>query len=439
MTGRQHVPKYLLPPRALSVFSSGHAPVVLRFAAQRRAVLAAAMLISAISVATSAAAQNLPVRGSDATFDVATWNIYFFGDDTQPPEDDLQIANAVEVIRQSDVDLWSIQEIQDPSDFDRLVDALGDGWTGELLQRASSNLHIAFIYKTAVVTVEQIGSVLSQYAHEFAGRLPIQMRAQITMPDTTFTGLFIGLHMKCCSDVASWERRQEASQRLKAHLDVFFPHMPIFVLGDFNDELTQSITSGRPSPYQNFVEDPDNYRFVTQDLVDGGKHTFCFNNACSSGSAIDHILISDELFDAYVGGSADPYDAVLDPEHGIEDYRSSTSDHLPVLAHFNFTQVTGTETPIEEPAGEVTIHPNPTSYSATLTIGAFLSAADVVQIDITDVLGRSVKRVERVASSGSSQTLPVDVSALPSGTYILHVRTNGYSASKPFVVIRQGR
>src|SRR5690606_25871927 len=45
-----------------------------------------------------ALAQNIPVKGSGATLDVATWNIEWFGAANGPSNDALQLANVAAVI-----------------------------------------------------------------------------------------------------------------------------------------------------------------------------------------------------------------------------------------------------------------------------------------------------------------------------------------------------
>ena len=413
-----------------------HIPFVTRFSFVSRIPivrlrLAGLLILTALT--TSAYAQNLPVKGSAATLDVGTWNILSFGNDGQPPEDETQIANAAEVIRQSGIDLWSIQEVEDAADFDLLVDALGEGWAGEL-DVSSSNLHVAYIYKTDVIEVRRISNILTQYSSEFAGRRPLQIEAEVTLPDTTFTAIFIALHMKCCGDAQSWQRRQEASNQLKIHLDTFFADMPVIVLGDFNDELTHSISSGHPSPFAGFVSDTQAYFFTTQSLYKDGKNTYCSSSACSSGSTIDHILITDELFDAYIDGSTDTYDEVLDSQNGIPSYKSTTSDHLPVFARFQFSEVTGTESLPDDDFRIHSIFPNPIHHAAQVEYS--LPGTGRVSIRIFDVLGRTRHTLEDRLMSAGSHMLHLNDIALPSGAYMLHLQTEERTLLKPFTVLR---
>ena len=50
--------------------------------------------------------------GSDATLDVATWNIEWFGSSSNgPSNDDLQVQNVVDIMLGSGIDIWAVQEI----------------------------------------------------------------------------------------------------------------------------------------------------------------------------------------------------------------------------------------------------------------------------------------------------------------------------------------
>ncbi|MEM9493239.1 MAG: hypothetical protein AAGC55_29080, partial [Myxococcota bacterium] len=69
---------------------------------------------------------ELPMLGGPATFDVATWNIEWFGrsSDTTDAER-VQIANVAAVISAADLDLWAVQEIVSrDGQLDELLDNL---------------------------------------------------------------------------------------------------------------------------------------------------------------------------------------------------------------------------------------------------------------------------------------------------------------------------
>ena len=265
--------------------------------------------------------------GTDETLDVATWNVMRFGNDGTGPDNETQIANVRRIIQQAGVDVWALQEMEDRGDFERLLTELGAPWQG-ILDDSRTNLHLGFVYRSDVIQPQRTRVVLQQEARAFAGRPPLLMEAVVTLPGGVATVTFVNLHMKAFDDAASYERRRAAAQHIKAYLDTgVYRTVPLVVLGDFNDRLVESIHQGRPSPYEHFLADTAAYRFATYPLDDGGEGTYCFNATCTRDSAIDHIVVSDELFGALEGG-AFRYDALLED---VSDYVATTSDHLPAV------------------------------------------------------------------------------------------------------------
>ena len=71
------------------------------------------------------------------------------------------------------------------------------------------------------------------------------------------------------------------------------------------------------------------------------------------------------------------------------------------------------------PAAELALHPNPTAGRASLRLRLF--AAGEVGVHMFDITGRPVATVYTGSLPAGETTLPVDVSALPLGTYLLRV------------------
>ena len=362
--------------------------------------------------------QTVPSKGTAATLDVATWNIEWFGASNGPSNDVQQRANVRAVIEQADIDLWAVQEIADPADFNVLLSELGTGFEG-VLATESSQQRIGFIYKTDVIQNVVTGHILTQFDHAFATRPPLQLEADVILPDTTVRMTFITVHMKAFDDLDSYNRRVDASNRLKNHIDFLRPNAPMVVLGDMNDELGRSIAAGRVSPYQNFLDDSANYAFLTLPLDEQNIDTFCNNSSCSSGSTLDHILITDELFAAYEASSSARFDALLD---SITGYTSSTSDHLPVFARFDFATGTTVETSdipsalMVEPA-----YPNP--FHATTTLTYTLSRPSPVEVAVFDLLGRRVATLAEGIRPAGQHRAVWEAATLPPGLYLLRLTT----------------
>jgi hypothetical protein len=127
------------------------------------------------------------------------------------------------------------------------------------------------------------------------------------------------------SDSTSYNRRKNASIALKSYLDSNHLTKPVMVVGDFNDDVDTSITSGQSSPYANFVNDAADYFFPTKALSDAGVRS-----ALSGSQMIDHHLITNEVQALYLAGSAQVYRV----DQYISSYGSTTSDHFPVLCRY---------------------------------------------------------------------------------------------------------
>ncbi len=390
-------------------------------------------LISLFAIPTSRA-QNVPAKGSSLTFDVATWNIEWFGSASNGPSDDArQFNNVKAVIEQADIDLWAVQEIADVNDFDQLLEDLGDAYDGALATNSGTQ-RVGFIYKTDVVKVRSVGHILESFSSDFAGRPPLEMEADVTVGDTTVTLTFITVHMKAFSDVTSYNKRLAASQRLKNHIDfTTLATEPVIVLGDFNDELLDSITPGKDSPYDNFVQDTDDYFFPSMALEQAGEGSYCSNGSCSSGSNIDQILITDELLPDFVTDSADRYDELVS---AISSYTSTTSDHLPVLSRFSFAGPTAFIPEPELPTSVRLTRPYPNPFSATTHIAYELDRPGPVRLVVFDVLGRAVATLDEGYRPAGTHRAVFDASALPPGLYLLRLRTERASVSTPLVHTR---
>jgi endonuclease/exonuclease/phosphatase family metal-dependent hydrolase len=169
--------------------------------------------------------------------------------------------------------------------------------------------------------------ILTSYDYDFAGRPPLEVKLRVSLNGVTRDLVVIVLHAKAFNDSTSWQRRLNASNALKSYLDSTYPSTYVAVLGDWNDDVDTSITSGKASPYKNFVDDALDYTFPTKALSDANIST-----TLSYPDAIDHHLVTNELKAGYVAGSVKAYRV----DTYITNYASTTSDHLPVLSRYNW-------------------------------------------------------------------------------------------------------
>ncbi len=358
--------------------------------------------------------QSIPAKGTDNTFEVATWNIEWFGSANGPTNNELQFSNVLKIIRSADIDLWALQEIVNKSLFADLLDSLGTDYSGTLATYPQQQ-KTGFLYKTDLLSVNDVRHVLETFDDDFAGRPPLQLKATVaTNPVREIT--FITIHMKAFSDSDSYEKRLQASGRLKNHVDfTSLGSENVIILGDFNDLLSGSITNNQTSPYSNFVSDSGGYLFPSSDLQSTGRSTYCGNN-CSTGSAIDHILITNELFGAYIDASVDHYDELLST---VASYLNTTSDHLPVFASFQLNSGTGIQVPALT-ARSLDIYPNPAIDRFTIEIS---KPGFEVEARVFDLLGREVWGTRLATQGQSSLAIEVGLEGLVSGRYFVHVTT----------------
>lgn len=277
-------------------------------------------------------------RGTATTFDVATWNVEWFGDTGNGPADEgLQLRRVRDVIRGTDLDLWGVQEVVDDAAFASLVAEL-PGYAGFLANAPSVENGPAFysdfggreqkvglIHKTSVVQVLGARVVLTDKDHEFAGRPPLEVRVRVTLGSGQMDGVVLVLHAKSGADEASWVRREGGARALRAYLETTWPDAPVWVIGDFNDDVDTSILPGRPTPYAEFVAAGPSWSFPTAALSAAGQRS-----TVGYSDVIDHHLVSDEALALYLAGSVEAYrlDGIV-PEYG-----TTTSDHFPVLARY---------------------------------------------------------------------------------------------------------
>lgn len=281
---------------------------------------------------------SLPALGTATSFDVATWNVEWFGDRTRGPSDEaLQLQRVRDVIRGLELDLWGVQEIVDPAHFASLVGQL-PGYRGLLASDPSVQSgpahysdfggleqRVGIVYREEVVEVLSASLLVTDKDYEFAGRPPLAVRIAIRLGGTMVEGTVVVLHAKAGADAESRDRREAGARALKDHLDATRSGERIWVIGDFNDDMDVSILAGGLSPYRNFVEDGTRWLVPTRALSLGG-----ITASLGYPDLIDHHVVSDEVASGYEGASAQ----VPRLDQQIPAFGETVSDHLPVVARY---------------------------------------------------------------------------------------------------------
>ncbi len=242
---------------------------------------------------------------------VVTWNIQFF-----PLVGNSTVGKVQDIIESLDADIIAVQEIAEAPEFIAMADEM-DGWSG-VYSDVRFTLEIGYLYKQRAFT--SFGELTELFGDD-SNAFP---REAVRVDATHVSGLevtFINIHLKCCGGSGSEEqmRREAASIQLKEYIDTNLADRAVILLGDFNDGISDT-----DSPFQNFKGDP-NYMFADQTIADGTETNWSYP---SWPSHLDHILISDELFDMVRNVQT------VIPIDCVTNYESRVSDHYPVLASF---------------------------------------------------------------------------------------------------------
>lgn len=360
------------------------------------------------------------------TFDVATWNIEWFGDvNNGPSNNELQFSNVRRVIETMDMDLYALQEISNVNMFHRLADSLAN-YNGFIAAYGQTQ-KVAYLYKKSVIDSLSSGFVATGSTWA-GGRFPFMFEFDATVGGTTKTIRTVNFHAKAFATQSDYNQRVADAAVLKQYTDARTNQQDkIIILGDYNDDVTTSTWNNAVSPYQNFVDDP-RYEVLTKSLSEMGFTSY------RSVSMIDHIMINEHLYEEHLSGSQQ-----VENVSYIGSYLSTTSDHYPVWTRFRLSTDVSISDPDPSIPQFITLEQNyPNPFNPSTVIGFGLPTADVVTLEVFDVTGRMVTRLINNESLQSGQHRAIfDASALTSGMYIYRLTTgSGYNLSGKMMLIK---
>lgn len=294
-----------------------------------------------------------PSVAPDGVLETVTWNLEWYGADNQGPSDDFrQTKNVLRVVDSLDADLYAFQEISSQQSLTELTGYMTN-YEGLIAQHVNYNQKMAFAYNTNTIEVIESGYISKsdvraefqdQWDYYWAnGRMPLFIHFRYRYPEQNISKEFyaVTIHGKANTGDSgaeyeeSYIRRQKAAEGLYYYLQDHKSTANIIILGDYNDDVDQSIfyydeNNYAETPYDEFVDDNEHFNVITKKLSDSGESA-----SINYEDIIDHITMSNELFDEYSDGSVQVYKA---PQNYISGYGKTTSDHLPVWAKFNISQ-----------------------------------------------------------------------------------------------------
>jgi endonuclease/exonuclease/phosphatase family metal-dependent hydrolase len=245
-----------------------------------------------------------------------TWNIENF------PKSDRTAGRVAEILAAHPADVVAVQEIGDLHAFQAMDASLLDHQTvaGEA---RGNDTRVGLIYRTSTVEITDVETIFLADSYAFP-RPPLKVRATVGGVDL----VVVVVHLKAQLNEESVMRRKDAVIKLDTWIQnarATGPDADIVVLGDWNDELTDT---GDENVYGPMLDFPDRYQFLTMPLAereaqDGGSYI-------TYESFIDHILITTDATPEYGEGET----VMLKLDTADPTYVDEVSDHRPVLARF---------------------------------------------------------------------------------------------------------
>ncbi len=292
-----------------------------------------------ISISDSVGKVNLKGNTIDpaSTLSVVDWNLNWFGTPEAgfgPADKALQEQNVGTILPTLHADIYALQEVVNEPALANIV-ATMPGYayvignygsysnsTGSQQFPLNTVQKLAFVYNTAKIKNIHTDSLLTlgvntaadpgtAYYDDFAGgRFPYMLTADVSLSDNnggtiTHPVRFINLHAKANTApvLTAYARRKDGAHALDSLIKAKYISDKVVILGDFNDDLNQTITAGVIPPvtsYSSFtIDDSALYGFPTRPLSPAGQHS-----DVNYTSVIDNVILTKALDSFYLPSSA---------------------------------------------------------------------------------------------------------------------------------------
>ncbi len=393
---------------------------------------------------------TIPVTGNtynpDNTLEVVNYNIEWFGSTAAglgPTDKNQQEANIKTILSNVKADVFGLLEVVDIARLQRVVSSM-PGYSmvvsdfGSYADNASDPDYagaqkLAFVYKTAMFSNVKISDFLrsteAQNLPDFnywsGGRFPYVMDADVTLNGVTKHVTFVLIHAKANTSptLTAYQRRKSGADDLKAVLDANYPGKNFVILGDFNDDLNQTVTAGITPPvtsYSSFTNDPANYFPLTLPLSIAGK-----KSTVSYSSVIDNVIVSKTMNTFYVNGTAEVLNSVAGL---VANYGNTTTDHYPVLTRYAFGNVPPT---LNLVASQTLCYSNNLQTVALSGITAGPESGQTTTLSVSSSNTALIDQLSIVQGSNGTGTINYHIGSNTSGlaTVTITVKDNGGTAN----------
>lgn len=361
--------------------------------------------------------------GTEETFEVMTWNIEHF-----PKNGQTTVNYVSEIIEALEVDLIAVQEVENINYFEQMVGGLS---SYSSYYESSWFAGLAYIYNHEVIEINNIYEIYtsSQYWNSFP-RAPMVM-------DLNYSNnriIIINNHLKCCGDGFldinnsndQETRRYQANLLLKEYIDTNFPNENVIMLGDLNDDITDVPQN---NVFQMFLNDPGNFLFTDYNIASGTSSNWSYP---TWPSHLDHILITNELFDEFENDDSEIETIKIDDylPNGWSEYDGNISDHRPVALKLKIDSNLAIDDYVYT-KNDFYNTPNPFQSE---TIFNFNSDFENLTIAIYAVSGQKIASLKR---KNGEKSIKWNAEGLINGVYIAKLYSNNKNiVTKKIVILK---
>jgi endonuclease/exonuclease/phosphatase family metal-dependent hydrolase len=269
--------------------------------------------------------------GEEQTLEIMTWNIQNF------PKNEFSIDYVAKIINAIDADIIGLQEIESDSAFVVLLDNLQtqnpeDKWNGFRANTNEWKMNLAYLYKDSVIKVDSIYQIYpdDEIYHKPFPRKPLILEFIYAEQKI----VIINNHLKAMPGKKNIVRRRDAVEKLNSYILENHPDANVIVLGDLNDTLTDPTEE---NVFTTFLDKPDEYKFVDLEIAKNDSVDWSYPYWKYRGH-IDHILISNELYDEFQNSDSFVKVVTIDKfmEGGGDARYKYITDHRPVTIRLKF-------------------------------------------------------------------------------------------------------
>lgn len=359
-------------------------------------------------------AQILPQYGSDNTLEICNWNIEWFGKNGFGPSDkNLQKENVKKFINETNIDIIALQEVSNILFFDTMMQTIPN--YRYVIANYGAVQKTAVVFNDEQFILHQSGLLANSNIDSFStGRYPLFVEL-ISKTNNKDTLLLIVLHLKSnygsdTEKAEAYNSRKKSVTWLKNYCNAFLQNKNFVLLGDFNDDLDQSIYKGLPSPMASlFNQTIPKYYFTTERLTQNK-----IPSTVNYPTIIDHQMVSVSLKNRLLSGAD-----TINLKGYIKNYTKNTSDHYPIISKFENLYLSILSTPENN---VIDIFPNPTQNCLEIKNSTPTMVFDIFNINGKQMSGFEIKNNQ------------INTENMANGIYFLRINDNERVLNFKFII-----